>query len=672
MREQFREGALLHGRYQVESPLNRGAYGVVMLAKDLQTDQHVAIKCLAKASLVADDPSATRENPSATPEMPSTLPETEHAWELYCHQQLGSHPGLVELLDHFETAAHVYLVLEFCPNGDLFEAIRCERGPSKTEQIRVLMLQLVHALEHMHGRGFYHRDVKPENIFLAQNGNMKLGDFGLVTREAWSWEAAVGTQRYMAPEQYDPGEVGYAPAQADIWAVGITLINVVFGRSLFDVPAESDVHFADYLRNPESLFDKYPTMTADMFDVLVHALAIDPTRRSFEAFRQALVDVESFSTDDGSIDFFCRGDRQIVPVSANRQPLPTPSLKKASGGDQPENASSVPWTDLLRATANQIVAPTRRLSTVVDANEKAIVGSLAITVPELDAGRTYETEGIISDDDPHSPSAMSASFVPGTPSVGAVDDCGLSTSLMSLDFHPGAGSPSVPVTMEAAQQPVRAVPASRPQPIPSLSSIFGRKGDSVSKSWYDICDEEEEEAAGVKVEAKEERRRASADGDVALAAREIQSPKSVGLAAPAASTSVGHVSSPAAVPVRRAGQPKPARLPFFGLDGFDERDSDVSVGHPPRVWNTPKHRYSPPRQDIMDKWAALGRRRRAFDASPVPVNVAGVGAGDWTIIGGGGSGSGGFGRKGAAKVPIHDQSDDLELVGGWHHLELTS
>ena len=60
---------------------------------------------------------------------------------------------------------------------------------------------------------------------------MKLGDFGLVTTEAWSYEASVGSDRYMAPEQYDPGDNGYAPAKADLWAIGICLLNVLFSRN---------------------------------------------------------------------------------------------------------------------------------------------------------------------------------------------------------------------------------------------------------------------------------------------------------------------------------------------------------------------------------------------------------------------------------------------------------
>lgn len=691
MREQFQEGAILDGRYQLLSPLNRGAYGIVMLAKDLEKDERVAIKCLTKATASED---------------PAALPEGDHHWELQCHELLGSHPGLVQLFHSFESEAHVFLVLEFCSNGDLFEAIRCGRGPCETERVRSFMMQLVDCVEHMHSKGLYHRDIKPENIFLTQSGQMKLGDFGLATRESWSYHVGVGTERYMAPEQYDPGETGYSTAKADIWAVGITLINVIFGRNLFDIPAESDVHFADYLRNPESLFDKYPTMTADTFEVLVHALAIDPERRSLEAFRAALTRVESFTTDDEELDFFCVGHREIVPVSANRQPLPTPSVKKEGiNGDGQEF-----WTNLLRTTS-----PTQHvghLSAIADVTEATPAEE---TVPGLES---YKEDELVLDD-PHSSSLASVSHVAVTPSVGIAGDSGLGGSLASIDLHKPDEAP-----LSATVEPVS---VSRPKPIiiPSLSSVFGRKGNSVSKSWYDICDEDDEELA------EEERLRAS----VAVDAKENIHDKQVdeefrSVSLPTAAALERKVS-PKMEPAQPVFKPIHSKPSMFGLDGADDRGSEYSIRHSTRTF-LPRSRYSPPfgfdggdereskhstdhptgylrsrnrysptfgfdgieerehpnrtfmskgryispRPNILEKWAELGKRRRAFDGSAkegAVMGTHGTGVNDGGVGGDIGHDEGGFGRKGGQnqKPYFYDQSstDDLEWVGGWHHIE---
>ncbi|RJE16491.1 serine threonine protein kinase, partial [Aspergillus sclerotialis] len=84
----------------------------------------------------------------------------------------------------------------------------------------------------------------------------------------------------MAPEQYDPVTAGYSPAQADIWAIGICLLNVLFARNPFVSPSESDILFADYVRDRQSLFDIFPNMSQDTFEILRNALAIDPEKRS--------------------------------------------------------------------------------------------------------------------------------------------------------------------------------------------------------------------------------------------------------------------------------------------------------------------------------------------------------------------------------------------------------
>ena len=287
MRDQFQNGQILDGRFRTLAPLNHGSFGMVFLAEDLLTKQEVAIKCLTKPSADYDDLSISAD---------------EGADEKRCHDILKHHPHLVNLVHHFETAAHTYLVLEYCQQGDLYEAIRLERGPLETEHVRKFMLQLISAVEHMHRNGYYHRDIKPENIFITADGDMKLGDFGLSTQSIWSFESCVGSDRYMAPEQYEHGGNGYSPAHADIWSIGVCLLNILFARNPFVTPTESDVLFADYVRDPKSLYDIFPNMSDDTFHILSIALAIDPMRRSLSAVRSALQQAITFTIDDDDLD----------------------------------------------------------------------------------------------------------------------------------------------------------------------------------------------------------------------------------------------------------------------------------------------------------------------------------------------------------------------------------
>ena len=227
------------------------------------------------------------------------------------------------------------LFLEYCSQGDLYEAIRLGRGPLETEHVRDFMLQLIGAVEHMHSRGLYHRDIKPENIFIMQDGSMKLGDFGLATRSLWCYESCVGSDRYMAPEQYDSAGNGYSPSKADIWSIGICLLNILFSRNPFVTPTESDILFADYRRDRQSLFDVFPNMSQDTFEALNIAMALDPEKRDLSSLRQAVLRIVSFTIDDESLDEFCTEERNVVRASANREPLRTPSIQspQINGGD---------------------------------------------------------------------------------------------------------------------------------------------------------------------------------------------------------------------------------------------------------------------------------------------------------------------------------------------------
>ncbi|KAK5997412.1 Serine/threonine-protein kinase ksp1 [Cladobotryum mycophilum] len=342
LRNKFSGGVLLDGgRYQTISPLNHGSFGMVFLAQDLFTNQTVAIKCLTKRSAPND--------------AGLDLAVDDRSEEFALHNGLASHPNIVNLLDKFETDSHLYLVMEFCSQGDLYEAIRNGHGPLQTEHVRQFMLELVDAVAYIHSKGVFHRDIKPENIFLTQDGAMKLGDFGLATTDKWSYETTVGSDRYMAPEQFDSAGAGYSPAEADIWAIGICLLNILFSRNPFTTPTEADPLFLDFSRDKQSLFDVFPTMSQDTYEVIVQCMNLDPKRRSLEGARDALLGVVSFTTEDESLDDFCCAEKSTV-ASAHREPLRTPSIQspQVEGG-------AFPWAKVLHD------APARRqLSAIPD------------------------------------------------------------------------------------------------------------------------------------------------------------------------------------------------------------------------------------------------------------------------------------------------------------------
>ncbi|KIW20699.1 hypothetical protein PV08_01276 [Exophiala spinifera] len=543
LKDGFRKDQILDGRFRTVAPLNHGSFGMVFLAEDLHTGQEVAIKCLTKPTV------ANNTSPASTTD--------EGAEELACHAILKQHPHLVNLVHHFNTEAHTYLVLEYCSQGDLYEAIRLDRGPLQTEHVRRFMLQLIGAVQHMHANGLYHRDIKPENIFLTSDGSMKLGDFGLATRSLWSYESCVGSDRYMAPEQYDPANIGYSPAKADIWSIGICLLNVLFARNPFVTPSESDVLFSDYVRDRQSLFDIFPSMSQDTFEILSIAMALDPAKRDLAALKQAVLRAVTFTTDDESIDDFCAEERDVVRASANREPLRTPSIQSPQ-----MDGDSFPWAKALHSPSSK-------------------QPQLA-SIPDLYDEDLFSDKGL----------KLGESWYSGhnnTPSLTSVLDSAYG-SLKSLAIQrPTHRNPPRPDPVPIPNSlPIRAS-----RPIPTMSSVFGKKNDAVAKSWSDMFEEDEEEwereaEAELKMRHEQNSRSWSEDSQKGL-------PVPRGVLTESRSSSNARLSrTPRAIsPVKT---------------------THASKENDPLGWRGRTARLSP-KQVPVDKWAALGDKRRGLPQS---------------------------------------------------------
>jgi serine/threonine protein kinase len=125
LRDKFNDRVLLDRRFETVSPLNHGFFGIVFTAKDLKSGDLVVIKCLTKFTF--DDSHLL-------------FVIGECSKELVCYAQLGSYANIVNLIHFFQTLTFVYLVLEFCLRGDLYEAIRTGTGPLETENVRHFML----------------------------------------------------------------------------------------------------------------------------------------------------------------------------------------------------------------------------------------------------------------------------------------------------------------------------------------------------------------------------------------------------------------------------------------------------------------------------------------------------------------------------------------------------
>ncbi|KAF9446868.1 Pkinase-domain-containing protein [Macrolepiota fuliginosa MF-IS2] len=143
----------------------------------------------------------------------------------FCISSTLHHPNVVETVDLVQDESmHWCEVMEFCPGGDLYAAIK--RGGMSPSEVECCFRQILSGVSYLHSQGVAHRDIKPENLFFDSKGNLKIGDYGASTVYRLPWEATVhmstglcGSEPYIAPEQF----LGkpYDARLVDIWACGI-------------------------------------------------------------------------------------------------------------------------------------------------------------------------------------------------------------------------------------------------------------------------------------------------------------------------------------------------------------------------------------------------------------------------------------------------------------------
>ncbi|HWD52952.1 MAG TPA: serine/threonine-protein kinase [Acidimicrobiales bacterium] len=201
---------ILSGRYRLGRLLGRGGMSDVYLALDQDTDREVAVKIVR----------------SGDPDLARRLAQEARALEGF------DHPGLVRLLDTGVAGDQAYLVMDFVDGSNLAEILR--RGRLTPENVAELGASVAGALAYVHARGVVHRDVKPANILVTPDGQVRLGDFGiarLIDVSTLTLDGTtLGTAAYMAPEQLENHQVGPA---ADIWSLGLVLLEGMTGGQVY-------------------------------------------------------------------------------------------------------------------------------------------------------------------------------------------------------------------------------------------------------------------------------------------------------------------------------------------------------------------------------------------------------------------------------------------------------
>jgi len=253
------EGRRLGGRYRMEALLATGGMGEVWAARDLLLDRAVAVKVLGGA-LAGDGRAAER-----------LRREARAAARL-------EHPSIARVLDLGEQGGRPYLVMELLEGESLAARIGRAGAMAPPEAARVVAA-VADALEAAHRAGVVHRDVKPGNVFLTSDGEVKVLDFGIASaagEAALTTGELLGTPAYLAPERV----LGHpATPAADVYALGVVLYELLAGRRPFGDGSDIEQAMAHVHAHPEPLALAAPSAPPFLVAACEQAMAKDPSAR---------------------------------------------------------------------------------------------------------------------------------------------------------------------------------------------------------------------------------------------------------------------------------------------------------------------------------------------------------------------------------------------------------
>jgi serine/threonine protein kinase len=248
--------SLADGRYMIERELGRGGMAGVYLARDEELHRPVAIKLLAE-HLGADETFRAR-----------FLREARLAGRL-------SHPNIVQVYDVGDADGRPFIVMEYVPGRTLADC-----GTLPPQRVVALGLQACAGLQQAHDAGLVHRDVKPGNLLLRDDGVLKIADFGIAraaeTTRHTQAGTILGTAAYLAPEQIAGDD---ATPASDLYSLGAVLYELLTGRPpyVFESLADLAAQQADGAIVP--VRDLEPSVPAELEAPVMHALAREPRFR---------------------------------------------------------------------------------------------------------------------------------------------------------------------------------------------------------------------------------------------------------------------------------------------------------------------------------------------------------------------------------------------------------
>ena len=270
-------GKRLDGRYEIQEIIGVGGMSVVYKAYDNIDDRIVAVKILKEEFLNNEDFKRRFKNESKA-------------------IALLSHENIVKVYDVNFGEKLQYIVMEYIDGITLKEFIN-KQGSITWNDALFFMTQILKAVQHAHDKGIVHRDIKPQNIILLPNGNLKVTDFGIArfsrSDTKTLTEQAIGSVHYISPEQAK-GE--YTDEKADIYSIGVVLYEMLSGKVPFEADSAVSVALMQVNKNAEDLRSANPDIPYGLEQICFHAMQKNPADR-YQSATEMLLDLEEIIKD---------------------------------------------------------------------------------------------------------------------------------------------------------------------------------------------------------------------------------------------------------------------------------------------------------------------------------------------------------------------------------------
>lgn len=297
-------GKVLDGRYEIRELLGIGGMADVYSALDMTEDRIVAVKILKQEYLQNDDFKRRFRNESKA-------------------IAVLSHPNIVKIFDVSFGESIQYIVMEFVDGITLKEYIEQQEVVEWREALH-FVVQILRALQHAHDNGIVHRDVKPQNVMLLEDGTVKVMDFGIArfARDHGRTisDKAIGSVHYISPEQAR-GDV--TDERGDIYAVGVLLFEMLTGKLPFDGDTPVSIAVKQMQEEAPLPTSINPNVPRGMEEIIIRAMQKDPDLR-YQTGSEMLRDLDEFKRNPAVIFDYqylvdVEATQYLDPVSAQAQ-----------------------------------------------------------------------------------------------------------------------------------------------------------------------------------------------------------------------------------------------------------------------------------------------------------------------------------------------------------------